>query len=185
MRFYRVITLTDGGQVILRSLEKKDAGAAVFCLRNVSGETAFLMREVSECGMTIAQEEEIIARKMDNPREMLLGVFIGDELVGMAGLNGCGPFARVRHRASIGVSLLRAYWGRGIGTAMMHALIEAAKTTALEQLELNVVSTNEAAQRLYERCGFKEYGRHPRMMKYRDGTYADAVLMMLDLRAGQ
>ena len=44
-----------------------------------------------------------------------------------------------------------------------------------------MVSTNESAVRLYTRCGFVEYGRHPRMMKYRDGTYADTILMMLDL----
>ena len=76
----------------------------------------------------------------------------------------------------------KSCWGKGVGTAIMHALIEAAKTTALEQLELDVVSTNERAIRLYARCGFEEYGRRPRMMKYRDGTYADAILMMLDLR---
>ena len=54
MRFYREVLLADGEKILLRSLEKQDAGAAIFCLRKVSGETEFLMREVSECGMTIA-----------------------------------------------------------------------------------------------------------------------------------
>ena len=65
---------------------------------------------------------------------------------------------------------------------MMRALIDAAKETALEQLELQVVSANETAIRLYERFGFETFARHPRKLKYRDGRYADMLLMMLDLR---
>ncbi|MBR5288176.1 MAG: GNAT family N-acetyltransferase [Clostridia bacterium] len=181
MRFYREITLADGEVIVLRSLEKQDAGAAIFCLRQTSGETEFLLREVSECGMTIAQEEEVIKRKNDEKRGMLLGVFAGDALIGMAGLNACGAFERVRHRASIGISLLRAYWGRGIGTAMMHALIDAAKDAGYEQIELDVVEENKRALALYQRLGFKVAGHMPRAMKYRDGRYAALTLMVLSL----
>ena len=112
----------------------------------------------------------------------MLGGFAGGRLVGVGNFRPAHPGDRARHRAVMGISILKSHWGMGIGTAMMHAMIDAAKTTALEQLELNVVSTNDAAIRLYKRCGFVEYGRHPRMMKYRDGTYADTVLMMLELR---
>ena len=112
----------------------------------------------------------------------MLGAFLDDRLVGVSNFRQAHPGDRARHRACVGISILKSRWGKGIGTAMMRTMIEAAKTTALEQLELDVVSANEAAVRLYKRCGFVEYGRHPRMMKYRDGTYADTILMMLDLR---
>ena len=181
MRYEEHMTLKDGTVIRLRSLEKTDAGAAIFCLRKVSAETDFLMREVSECGMTIAQEEDVIARKAENPRELLLGAFIGDELLGMAGLNACGPYARVRHRASIGLSLLRTYWGKGIGTAMMNALISAAKDAGYEQLELDAVDNNARAISLYQRMGFVRVGQMPKAMKYRDGRYADLMYMVLEL----
>ena len=74
MRYLREVTLADGESILLRSLETKDAGAAIFCFRKVAGETPFLLRETDECGITIAQEEETIARKLESPREMLLGV---------------------------------------------------------------------------------------------------------------
>ena len=181
MRYEEHMTLKDGTVIRLCSLEKTDAGAAIFCLRKVSAETDFLMREVSECGMTIAQEEDVIARKAEYPRELLLGVFIGDALIGMAGLNACGPYARVRHRAGIGVSLLSRYWGRGIGSAMLRALMELAETVGYEQIELEVVDNNARAIALYQRFGFEAVGRIPRAMKYADESYADLLIMIRSL----
>ncbi len=182
MRYEEKVTLKDGSQITLRSLEKEDAGAAIFCLRKVSGETEYLLRETDECGMTITQEEEILARKAENPREMLLGVFADGELIGMAGLSAVGPLSRVRHRASVGVSLVCAHWGKGVGTAMMRALIDAAKQAGYEQIELEVVDKNDRALSLYERFGFEAVGRMPRAMKYRDGRYADLIVMVLHLQ---
>ena len=178
MQFYREAALADGKAIVLRSLEKKDAGAAILCFRKVAGETDFLLRETEECGVTIAQEEETIARKLESPREMLLGAFVGEELVGMAGLNAIGSLSRVQHRASVGVSLKRAYWGQGIGTAMMSALIDAARQAGYEQVELDVVDNNTRALALYTRFGFVCVGRIPNALRYRDGRYADMCLMI-------
>ena len=178
MHFYREAALAGGGKIVLRHLERKDAGAAIFCLRKVSGETDFLMREMDECGMTIAKEEEIIAGKAENPREMLLGVFDGEKLIGMAGLNAVGSLSRVAHRASVGIMLEKAYWGQGIGSAMMTALLDAAKLAGYQQVELDVVENNTRAVALYTRLGFKAVGKIPNGMKYRDGRSADLRLMI-------
>ena len=178
MQFYREAALADGKAIVLRSLEKQDAGAAILCFRKVAGETDFLLRETEECGVTIAQEEETIARKLESPREMLLGAFVGEELVGMAGLNAAGQLSRVQHRASVGISLERAYWGQGIGSAMMSALIDAARRAGYEQVELDVVDNNTRALALYTRFGFVCVGRIPNALRYRDGRYADMCLMI-------
>lgn len=178
MRYEQTVTLKDGTPIVLRSLEKRDAGAAILCFRKVAGETDFLLRETEECGVTIAQEEETIARKLESPREMLLGAFVGEELVGMAGLNAAGQLSRVRHRASVGVSLKRAHWGKGIGSAMLRALIDAAGLAGYEQLELEVVENNTRAVALYTRFGFVCVGRIPNALRYRDGRYADMCLMI-------
>ncbi len=181
MRHEQHITLKDGTAIILRSLEKRDAAAAIFCLRKVSGETEFLLREAGECGMTIAQEEEIITRRAESPREALLGVFAGQELIGMASLNAVGMPARVRHRAVVGISLVSQYWGKGIGTAVLRALIALAEEAGYEQIELDVVDNNTRAIALYERLGFQLTGRIPDAMKYRGGRYGDLLLMIRPL----
>ena len=181
MKFKGNATLRSGKVCLLRSLEAADAKEALAVCKKAAGETLNMMRYEDEWTMTEEQEAAFIEKQKNDPKALMIGAFVGGRMVGTAVFQGVHPGDRARHRAGVGISILKAYWGRGIGTAMMRALIDAAKTTSLEQLELDVVSTNESAVRLYTRCGFEEYGRHPRMMKYRDGTYADTILMMLKL----
>ena len=184
MKYNSEIKLRNGDTLLLRSLHAGDAQAAVLVGKRTAGETLNMMRYEDEWIITPEKEREILYEIENAPKALMLGAFLDNRLVGMASLRPVHPGDRARHRAAIGISILKAYWGQGIGTAMMQALIAAAKTTPLEQLELDVVSTNETAIRLYQRVGFVEYGRHPRTMKYRDGSYADTILMMLDLRRG-
>ena len=44
--------------------------------------------------------------------------------------------------------------GGGIGTKLLHSLIEYAKTEGYQSVRLDVIDTNPAARRLYERVGF-------------------------------
>lgn len=184
MKYKAEAMLRNGETLTLRSLRADDAAEMIRVCKRAAGETDFMMRYEDEWIITEQEQREAIARAEHAPRALMLGAFVQGKLVGAANFRPVHPGDRARHRAGVGISILKSHWGLGVGTAMMRALIDAAKGTALEQLELDVVSTNEAAIRLYERCGFAAYGRHPRMMKHRDGTYADTILMMLDLRRG-
>jgi len=181
MRYERQTTLRDGTQLTIRNLKKQDAAAAIWILRKTAGETDFLLREPAECGMTIPQEEGFIEKMNDSPREVLLGAFLGGELIGMANLSQVAARFRVRHRATVGVSVVKARWGKGVGSELMRACIELAKSAGYEQLELSVVDRNDRAAALYVRLGFERVGRIPHAMKYRDGSYADYVNMVLNL----
>ena len=50
-----------------------------------------------------------------------------------------------------------------------------------EQAELEVVSANAAAIRLYQKLGFEITGTLPWAFKYKDGSYADFLLMVKKL----
>ncbi|MBQ8618273.1 MAG: GNAT family N-acetyltransferase [Clostridia bacterium] len=182
MKYKGKAQLKNGETLTLRSLCAQDAAEMIRVCKKAAGETDYMMRYEDEWIITEADQREVLAKAEHAPRALMLGAFVQGRLVGVASLRPVHPGDRARHRAGLGISILKSHWGLGIGTAMMRALIAAAKETTLEQLELDVVSTNETAIRLYERCGFAEYGRHPRMMKHRDGAYADTILMMLDLR---
>ena len=185
MKYRREITLKNGESLLLRSLKPQDAQESIWLLKKTAEETLYMMRYPDEWIMTGEAQREVLAQMEHAPKALMLGAFMDGRLIGVGNFRPAHPGDRARHRAGMGISILKSCWGMGVGTAIMHALIEAAKTTSLEQLELDVVSTNERAIRLYERCRFVEYGRLPHMMKYRDGTYADAVLMVLDLRPWQ
>lgn len=184
MKYKAETALRNGETLVLRSLRAEDAKEMIRVCRRAAGETDYMMRYEDEWIITEQDQREVLARAEQSSKALMLGAFVQGKLVGAANFRPVHPGDRARHRAGVGISILKSHWGLGIGTAMMRALIDAAKETALEQLELDVVSTNESAIRLYERCGFVEYGRHPRMMKHRNGTYADTILMMLDLRKG-
>ena len=67
--------------------------------------------------------------------------------------------------------------GRGIGTALMGALVEAAdRWYAVRRLELGVFTDNLRAIALYRRFGFEEEGV-ARGDAFRDGRYVDVLRM--------
>ena len=85
------------------------------------------------------------------------------------------------HRCGLAVALYQKYCGLGIGKIMLQTVLDAAKECGYEQAELEVVSTNERAIRLYESLGFEKYGTLTHSMKYQDDSYADDCLMMRKL----
>ena len=52
-----------------------------------------------------------------------------------------------------------AWRGHGVGTMLLAALIDAAKSAGLSGLSLSVEDGNLGARRLYERAGFTVCGR--------------------------
>lgn len=56
------------------------------------------------------------------------------------------------------------------------------KDNHLEQLELGVVSENEAALSLYKSLGFEIFGTKKNSLKYDDGSYADEYIMIKFLK---
>ena len=90
-----------------------------------------------------------------------------------AGVDAVGTRDKLRHRAEFGVSVLRAYWGLGLGRALTEACIQCAKEAGYEQLELTVVAENERAIALYRKAGFVEFGRNPRGFRSRTSGYQE------------
>ena len=64
----------------------------------------------------------------------------------------------------------------GIASAMIGIIEKTIKSQGVKKIFLEVASTNEPAQKLYENCGFKTVGLRP---KYYDGV--DAILMSKDI----
>lgn len=96
------------------------------------------------------------------------------EVVGSAGLDPAGSSQRRRHAASLGLTIRDDWQGRGIGSALIAALIDRADNWMnVLRIELTVFIDNDAALRLYERHGFVVEGTH-RAYALRDGAFVDA-----------
>lgn len=111
-------------------------------------------------------------RSPDNPHIVaeLDGRIIGDAVLDL----GKG---RRSHVAVIGMGVHDDFAGRGVGSALMAALIDTADNWLnLKRLELTVWTDNAPAQALYRKFGFVEEGVL-RAYAYRDGAYVDALAM--------
>ena len=148
MKFKKEIRLAGGETLLLRSLGAQDAAQALAVCKRTAGETLNLIRYEDEWTITPEQEAAYLKKTEDDPKSLMLGAFVDGTLVGIGSFLPCAAVDRARHRASLGVCVLKAYWGRGIGTALMQTLIGELRRTPVEQLELEVVSTNERAIRL-------------------------------------
>ncbi len=172
------ILLKNGKTCTLRSPEPSDAGAMVEYLRQTSGETDFLLRCPEEGVLSPEEEVQYLESVAAAPRRLMITAFIEGRLLGACGINPVADRLKTRHRASFGIALKKEAWGLGIASAMIAEAAEYAKEMGYEQLELEVVSVNERAIHLYEKCGFEYYATRQNAFKRKDGSYYTENLMM-------
>jgi [ribosomal protein S18]-alanine N-acetyltransferase len=77
---------------------------------------------------------------------------------------------------SIGVDT--EFQGRGVGRALVEALIALARGKGARRLFLDVAESNAAALALYARLGFEQMGRRKAYYLHPDGRQEDALLMV-------
>lgn len=171
------VVLKDGRTCRLRSPTAADAEALLAYLRQVSGESGNLLREAEEVTMTVGEEAQFIERVNQSAGSLLLTAFCGGRLVGNLGLDPVGPMRKVRHRASVGLAVVRDCWGQGLGTILLAEALQAARQLGYEQVELEVLAPNQRGLALYERAGFVAYGRRERAVCQKDGRYEAEILM--------
>ncbi|HXF73643.1 MAG TPA: diaminopimelate decarboxylase, partial [Actinomycetota bacterium] len=88
-----------------------------------------------------------------------------------------------RHVATLGMLVLPAWRGRGVGAALLAEAFRWAREVGVEKLSLTVYPGNRAAIRLYRRFGFVEEGRLRRHSKKAHG-YEDEIVMGAFVEAG-
>jgi RimJ/RimL family protein N-acetyltransferase len=80
------------------------------------------------------------------------------------------------HSGVLGMGVAASHRGRGVGTALLRATLDAASTKGLTRVELVVRADNAAAIALYERHGFELEGRLREYLVV-DSVPYDALLM--------
>jgi RimJ/RimL family protein N-acetyltransferase len=83
--------------------------------------------------------------------------------------------------AQLGMLVARGWRGRGVGSALLQAVIDWARGRGLHKLCLEVFAHNTAAIALYRKAGFTEEGRRVRQYRRASGELWDSILMGLAL----
>jgi [ribosomal protein S18]-alanine N-acetyltransferase len=103
----------------------------------------------------------------------------GDNPVGFILARDLGGEAEI---LSLGV--LPQWRRRGIGHALIGAVIADAERRQIGSIVLEVASENGAARRLYAADGFVEVGRRPRYYHRRTGGRSDGLIMRRGIASG-
>lgn len=131
-----------------------------------------------EFKMTVEEEKTFLAGTAQSDNSLFIVAEVNGELVGLANCIG-GKKQAMKHSTHLGISIRKAWQGKGIGKAMMQCIIDAAKQSGvLTRIELLVYCDNTRAIKLYETMGFMIEGRL-RNSVIRNGQYIDDFHMGL------
>ena len=160
-----------------REAEVADSAALLTHLTSVGGETDNLTFGSEGFGISVEREARFISRFKKNADEIMY-IATDADLVVANGVIERERIPRLSHRARLTLTVLRDYWGRGIGSKLMDMMIDFCRKTAVKVLSLECRADNERAIGLYRKFGFTTVGKMKNYFKIR-GEYHDALLMEL------
>ena len=166
--------------ITYREAEPSDAGKFLEYSKIVGSETDNLTFGAEGLPFTISQQADYIRKFAGNPGSIMIVAFDEGELIGTGAVSVVSGKPRFAHRREIAISVRKDYWGKGIGTGIMNVLMDFAKKSGAEVLELEVRSDNEAAISLYKKFGFEKIGTNEKFFKI-NGEFFAADYMNLYL----
>ncbi|MGV8984359.1 GNAT family N-acetyltransferase [Clostridium sp.] len=110
----------------------------------------------------------------------IMGAFNeNDDMVGVVGFRR-GTRIKLKHKSNIwGMYVVPEFRQMGTGKLLVAELLNSAKTLeGLEQINLEVVSSNFSARRLYDSFGFKTYGVEKNSLKIGEEYFNDELMML-------
>ena len=171
--------IKDGRKCILRIPEEKDAAEMLEYRIKTAGETDYLLNYPEDLAdYTIDDQLKFIKGCALSQSVLMLTAFVDGKLAGNCQIS-FNTKIKIRHRAGIGIALLKEYWGLGIGSVMFSELIKAAENYGeVSQLELEVIEGNEKAIALYKKFGFETVSENPDAIRLKDGTMLKELFMV-------
>ena len=163
---------------VIEQAREEDAAALLEYLMVVGGETENLSFGEEGLSTDLAAEQVYLRAQCQSADNVQYLAKVNGEIIGTASLNR--KPRRMRHRGEFGISLKKAWWGCGAGSALTEAVLSFARENGFEQLNLEVRSDNARAIRLYEKYGFRKLCTFPGFFKV-NGACIDVDLMNLEL----
>jgi L-amino acid N-acyltransferase YncA len=99
-----------------------------------------------------------------------------DDVLGWAALSPYSDRCAYGGVAEVSVYVAKGARGRGVGRALLEALIESAEDAGIWTLQAGVFPENLASIQLHRSCGFRVVGVRERIGKL-DGQWRDVVLL--------
>ncbi|MBE6644962.1 MAG: GNAT family N-acetyltransferase [Ruminococcaceae bacterium] len=155
----------------------EDAELMLEHLNTVGGETDNLSYGKNTFLISAEKEAKFIDKFLRSGKDAMFVALCDGKIVGNAIVEH-NKILRYSHRAEISLTVLREYWGRGIGSHLMQMMIDFARGAGIEILYLEVRADNNRALSVYRKFGFESIGIYKNFFKI-GAEYFDACLMTL------
>lgn len=138
---------------------------------------AFTSSVRERAAMPLSWWESRLTSKLD----VVFGAFEDGKLSGIVGL-ALEPREKARHKATLfGMYVSGQVRQRGLGYQLVQAALdEAQNRPELKLIQLTVTAGNDAAFKLYQRCGFIQFGLEPLAVRVGE-DYFDKIHMWREL----
>lgn len=159
----------------IREATPADAAAFLDLFERINSETEFMLLEAGELQVSVDAQARQFGETAASGSGVMMLSEVDERLVGFAFARRY-PGRRQAHSLYIGIGVLQALVGRGIGRQLMVAVEQWARARAFHRLELMVNVGNHRAIALYESLGFEREGvrRHGFRIA---GEYVDLFYM--------
>lgn len=184
MQYTKTVFLKNNKECLLRNAVEADAEELHALFNRTHAQTDFLCTYPEENPPDTPRERKFLSEKLSSANELELCAVVNGQIVGTAGIEPVGKREKVKHRAELGISIEKSFWGLGIGKALLASCMECARKAGYSQLELQVVTENERAISLYKTAGFVECGRNPRGFCSRTAGFQEVLSMRFELETG-
>ncbi len=170
-----------GPSYLIRSLEERDLASLMALYHAIIDEEAYRRAPGEYADDDLKSLAERTARILENPNNAFL--VATSEAEGKESVIGFLRFLqntsrrRTRHGGSFTIGVHQRFRSRGVGQALLEALLSKLEQTEIERVSLQVFSDNHVVRRFYEKNGFVASGTLPGEVKLEDGRYRDLVLM--------
>lgn len=165
--------------ITIRKAIPDDAKDLLAVMKKVGKETPYLIMD--EQGLELS--EEAMRLNLENlyksENNVLLVAVMENKIIGTASVKASYQ-KRMEHIGEVGMSILKEFWGYGLGTQLLDEIIVwAEETNVIKRLELTVQDRNKRAIHLYRKIGFIAEATMPRGAKTDDGEFLDVLLMRM------
>lgn len=169
-----------GEKITVRLASTQDASDLLAMKLNYIKDSNTLPLFLEEYPDDLEKEVELIERLSREKNSALFVAECNGQLVGNIDLNG-NQRAKLFHTGVIGMGLEEKWRGKGIGSALMQAIIDwSTKNQFISILWLEVYDSNNAGKKLYEKMGFKVCGRIDNFF-HEDDEKIDKITMVRHL----
>lgn len=171
-----------GNKILIRYPTKKDVHILRDYINALSKEQTFIMFQGEQ--ISLKEETEYLNKqieKIGKNKAVKLLVFNKNKLIGVSDIIMQDKASD--HIGAFGITVVKEFRNQGIGKLLMKLVLEEAKKKIkdLRIISLGIFSGNKTASKMYEKFGFKEYGKLPKGLKYKD-RYVDHIYLYKNIR---